>query len=135
MKVRMIIECDGKDVGRFLDVMPQKATFTVTRTHEDPKPGPIGKMVMDQMSGSMTKVKKNRPARNETGVRMKDVILDELAKGPRRASELTKILVGAGFRRDSTSGRLWELINKDKTIRREAGVYYLNASTEQPHHA
>ena len=125
MKVRMIIECDGKDVGRFLGVMPQRAAFTITKMNEEPKLGPVGKMVLDELH---PKKKRGHGRTPRFGRRMKDVILDEVTKGPRKTSELVSMLVGVGFRRDSVSGRLWEMVHREKTIRNDHGTYHLAGS-------
>jgi len=129
----MIITCDAKDVGRILETLPQRATFTAVKANEEPKLGPVGQQIASEIGGHRRKVKL-QPARNPSGKKMKDVILEELAKGPKSPSELTRLLVGAGFKKDSTSGRLWELIHRDQTIRREGGMYYLIANTETHAH-
>lgn len=125
MKVRIIVECDGKDVGRFLGVMPQKATFTVTRLNEEPKVGSIGKMMMLMNESPKRQTPKRRTTKHPSGLRMKDVILGELKDGPKPTAELTRVLIDRGFNKDSVSGRLWELIHRDKSIHREGGLYHL----------
>ena len=118
MKVRMIIECRGEDVGRFLGVMPASAAFTVTKIATMPKTGPMGQAIIERM----------KPKRRRKDRRQRDVILDLIATqgGSATTDEMTKACQAAGHM-SSISGRIYELSKEGKIFRTGRGTYAISA--------